>query len=120
MDVEKTVKLIGWVSLAIGAAEILSNRAVTRSLGLEDKRDLIKSYGVREIVSGIGILSTRHPTRWMWGRVAGDVADVATLAPALRHENPQRGWAMAALAAVVGIFALDVICAQKLEETDLG
>ena len=119
MDMEKTVKLIGWVSLAIGAAEILSNRRLSHSLGLEDKRDLLKSYGVREIVSGVGILSNRHPTRWMWGRVAGDVADMATLAPALRRDNPQRGWAIAALAAVLGIFALDVIYAQKLEETEV-
>lgn len=118
MDVEKTVKLIGWVSLAIGTAEILTNRRLSRSLGLEDKRDLLKSYGVREIVSGVGILSNRHPTKWMWGRVAGDVADIATLTPALHRSNPQRSWAIAALAAVVGIFALDVIYAQKLEERE--
>jgi len=118
MDLERTVKLIGWASLGLGLAEIVSNRAITRSLGLEDKRDLIKSYGVREIVSGVGILANRRPTTWMWGRVAGDVADVATLAPALRRDNPKRNCAIAALAGVLAIMALDVILAQKLDETD--
>ncbi len=118
MDIEKTVKLIGWASLAIGAAEILSNRKLSRTLGLTDKRDLLKSYGTREIASGVGILATRHPTKWMWGRVAGDVADLAALTPALRRDNPQRNWAIAALVGVLAVFALDVIYAQKLEDSE--
>lgn len=41
---------------------------------------LIRAYGVREIAKGVGILTSPNPTPWLWGRVAGDALDLATLA----------------------------------------
>jgi len=49
----------------------------------------------------------------MWGRVAGDALDIATLA-AQFEGNPRKGALMAALGAVAGATAMDVVTAQQL------
>jgi hypothetical protein len=46
--------------------------------------------------------------------VAGDGLDLATLATALEGRNPQKGNVGIAMAAVAGVTALDVYCAQTL------
>jgi hypothetical protein len=102
---------LGWFSIGLGLTEILAPRRLARSLGMEQQAGLICAYGVREIVKGIGILTQRDPTPWIWGRVAGDALDLATLASGLRHDNPRRENVTTALAAVAGVTALDLLCA---------
>lgn len=119
MDAEKTAKFLGWLSIGLGVAEIVSNRKITRKLGLEeDKHELVKSYGIREVANGVGLLTTHHPTRWMWTRVVGDVTDAVTLAPLLKEENPRRRWAAYALAGVLAIAVVDVLCARELTRAE--
>src|SRR5262249_43727830 len=55
----------------------------------------------------------RDAAPWLWARVAGDGLDLAMLAGATAGRNRGRGVALA-LAAVAGVTALDVICAQEL------
>lgn len=118
MDAERIAKLLGWFSIGLGVAEVVSNRAITRSLGLgEDKHELVKSFGIREIANGVGLLTTHHPTRWMWTRVIGDATDIAALTPTLQAENPRRRWAYYTLAGLLAITAVDVLCARQLART---
>lgn len=105
---------LGWFSIGLGLVELLAPRSLARSLGMERHTGLIRAYGMREIATGVGILSQRDPTPWIWGRVAGDVLDLATLAMALDSDNPERANAGLALAAVAGVTVLDVVCAQQL------
>lgn len=107
---------LGWFSIALGVAELVAPRAITRSLGLRGQEGLVQAYGVREIATGIGLLATRQPAPWLWGRVGGDVLDLATLAAAggSRRHREARGIAMAA---VLGITVLDVLCAATLSGT---
>lgn len=105
---------LGWFSIALGALELLAPRGLARGLGMPGQENLIRAYGAREIATGIGILSSRDRTPWIWGRIGGDALDIATLSTAMRDSNPQRGNALLALAAVAGVTALDVICAQAL------
>ena len=105
---------IGWFSIGLGLYEVLAPRHLGRTLGMEDKTALIQAYGVREIVKGVGILANRRPTNWMWGRVAGDFLDLATLAPGLDDDNPQRGNVALAMGAVAGVTLLDLLCARQL------
>ena len=70
---------LGWFSLALGATELLAPRTLTRWLGMKGSEPLLRAYGLREIGTGIGILTAREPAGWMWGRVAGDALDMATL-----------------------------------------
>jgi hypothetical protein len=105
---------LGWFSIGLGAAELMAPQQLARFLGMEEHTQLIRAYGAREIATGIGILSQEDPTPWMWGRVGGDALDLGTLALGLERDNPQRGNVGLAIAAVAGVMALDIVCAQRL------
>jgi hypothetical protein len=105
---------LGLFSIALGVVEVAAPRALARALGMKGQEGLIAGYGVREIATGIGILASKDPTPWIWGRVAGDGLDLATLATALEGSNPKKGNVGIAMAAVAGVTALDVYCAQTL------
>jgi hypothetical protein len=103
---------LGWFSIALGAAELAAPRALDRWLGIGDHETTTRLYGLREIGVGAGILLSRDPTPWLWARVAGDVLDLASLAPALDRHNPQRHIAATAAANVALITAIDAAAAM--------
>jgi len=70
---------------------------------------------VREVASGIGLLSQPRTPGWMWSRVAGDVMDLALLGSALNASATNRNRTVAATAAVLGVTALDVLYGQQLK-----
>ena len=47
---------LGWFSIGLGIAEVLAPGHLARFLGMEERTELIRAYGAREIMSGIGIL----------------------------------------------------------------
>ena len=108
---------VGWFSLALGLAEVVAPEKIAGELGLEDKKSLVRLYGFREIAKGVGILSNRKPAGWVWGRVAGDVLDLATLATGLRKDNPKRDNVLKTISAIVGVTVLDVVVARQLSES---
>jgi hypothetical protein len=105
---------LGWFSIALGIVEIAAPRAIARSLGMKGQEGLIATYGMREIATGVGILASKDPTPWIWGRVAGDALDLATLATGFEGRNRKKENIGIAMAAVAGVTALDVYCAQTL------
>ncbi len=110
---------LGWFSIGLGAAELLMPGALARALGLRGQENLVRSYGIREIGTGIGILRSQDPTGWIWGRVGGDVLDIATVAIGLR--GPRRGNAVLALVSLAGVTAVDAVCGGLLSgKTDLA
>lgn len=104
---------LGWMSIGLGIAELLGPHKLSHSLGHPSQDQLVKAYGLREIATGLGILTSRNPAPWIWGRVAGDALDLATLSPALKRDNPQRAVAMSAAAFVLGATAIDLLCAIR-------
>ncbi len=111
------VRGLGWFSVGLGAAELLAPGLVAKITGVSNSarnRRLLRSYGVRELAAGIGILSNPRPTGWLWGRVAGDALDLTSLAAAFG--NPLNGRIRVALStvSVIGVTALDVISARQL------
>ncbi|HEX7242439.1 MAG TPA: hypothetical protein VF263_19275 [Longimicrobiaceae bacterium] len=105
---------LGWFSIALGLAEVVAPEKIAGELGLEDRKELFRLYGFREIATGVGILANRQPAGWVWGRVAGDVLDLATLASGLGRDNPRRDNVLKAISAVVGVTVVDVVCARQL------
>jgi hypothetical protein len=105
---------LGWFSVALGAAELLFAPGFARALGMPAHRAwLIRAYGVRELVTGLGILGAkRDMTPWLWARVAGDGLDLGTLAAHAGGDNPRRVACGAAMAAVTGVALLDTAAAQ--------
>lgn len=105
---------LGWFSIGLGLAEILAPRALCRALGLQGREALIQAYGVREVATGAAILMSHDPTPWIWGRVAGDAVDLATLTTGFEGDNPRAGTLALATAAVVGVTLADIACVQGL------
>ena len=108
---------LGWFSIGLGLTEMLMPRMLTEQMGMEGKESLLRFYGAREMAAGIGILMSDNPGPWLWGRVAGDALDLATLATGLDEQNPRKGNVAIALAAVAGVTALDCISARALTNT---
>lgn len=106
---------LGWFSLGLGAVELLGAKSLARWMGLDKHEALIRAYGAREIATGIGLLTSRDPGPWMWGRVAGDALDLATLGTALSDRDAETDRVVFATAAVAGVTVIDVLCAQSLD-----
>lgn len=114
MDAMQTARTLGWLSLGVGLIEFVSNRTISRTLGLGNMGAFMRACAVREVASGIGLLAADRPSGWLWARVAGDAMDMLLLAPAVRPGNPQRHWAAAALAFVASVTAVDLLCARRM------
>jgi hypothetical protein len=117
---DKLATGLGIFSIALGAVELFAPRALCRALGFEGHEKLVQAYGAREVATGVAILASHDPTPWIWGRVAGDGLDLATLVTGLRGDNPQKSNVGLAIAAVTGVTALDVMCAQGLSNEQGG
>ncbi|HEX8089368.1 MAG TPA: SRPBCC family protein [Blastocatellia bacterium] len=112
---ERLATGLGWFSIGLGLAEVLAPKGMARLIGVsEDHPILFRVLGLREIASGIGILTQRRPAGWVWSRVAGDVMDLSLLGAALASDDSDKGRLAAATAAVVGVTALDVFDARQL------
>lgn len=117
---------LGFFSLALGLAELAMPRRVARAAEMGEMPDrpelpssqtLVRAYGLREVGVGAGLLTTADPEPWVWGRVAGDLLDIATVALAPRRRTlfgNSGGSRMGTLVALVAVTALDVYCAEAL------
>jgi uncharacterized membrane protein len=109
---------LGVFSVALGAAELLAPRGVSRAIGLKSSAattGVIQAMGLREIAAGAGLLSHPESKEWMAARVGGDVIDLAFLGYALvKSERPLR--TLLAAATVLGVGALDLLGTEKLAE----
>jgi hypothetical protein len=105
---------LGWFSIALGLAELLAPGKLTRSVGMTGSERIVSTYGTREIVNGIGLLTAKDPLPWVWGRVGGDALDLVTLSSGLTTANPRRDRLGGALLAIAAVTALDVATAQLL------
>lgn len=110
---------LGWFSIGLGLAEMLAPRLLGQKLGLDGNEQLIRAYGAREIATGLGLVTAKHRAPWLWGRLGGDVIDLATLGYGLLNSRShrQKENLQLALVAVAGITVLDLLCAQTLSTT---
>jgi uncharacterized membrane protein len=117
--VERRGRRLGWFSIGLGLAQIGAPHAVARLIGLKDSeetRNTMLAIGLREITSGIGILSRPRPAAWVWTRVGGDLMDLTLLGKALKSDEADRGRVAAATAAVLGVTVLDFLTGQQLSK----
>jgi uncharacterized membrane protein len=114
---ERLANGLGWFSIGLGVAEVVAPGKVAGLIGAPNRnrtRKVLRTYGFREIAAGVGILSNRRPAGWVWGRVGGDLMDLASLGSAMNSRGANRTRLMTATAAVLGVTALDVVCGQQL------
>ena len=112
---EPLATFLGLFSIGLGLWELAAPRSVARVTGARLHPQLIQAYGLREIMAGVGIMSDHQPRGWLWARVAGDALDLATLGAAYAEARSEedRQKVLASIAAVAGVTALDVLCAQE-------
>ncbi len=118
IDEHQLARGLGWFSIGLGLAELLAPRKVARLIGVRPHPTLMRLVGLREIASGIGILSRNRPATWLQARVVGDIMDLTLLSPALLLNPRRRGSVALATTAVAGVTALDVMCTQKLGKSN--
>jgi hypothetical protein len=114
---DRLARLLGWFSIGLGIAEMAAPGRIAKAVGLEGKETLLRAYGGREIAAGVGALSVDAGPA-MWGRVAGNLLDLGTLAVALKQneDEEKRRYAGYAIAAMVGVTLLDLYVASKLTQ----
>jgi len=104
---------LGWFSIGLGLAEVFASRSLSKLIGVRPPAWLVPTLGLREITSGIGILSQEQPTGWLWSRVAGDMMDLGLLGTAYFSDDSDEPNLEAAAAAVAGVTVLDLIAAVQ-------
>ena len=107
-----TNRSLGWFSVGLGMAELLAPKTVGRMIGVGNQSTVLRMCGVREIVSGVGLLSGRAPATFAMSRVVGDVMDLALLGAALRSRDANPTRLAAAATAVAGVAALDLYASK--------
>lgn len=118
---ERLAKGLGWFSIGLGLAEVGAPRAVARLAGVRENGStdsVMRALGVREIAHGLAILSDPSNARWVWTRVGGDIVDLSILGSAFTSDEADRGRLAVATAAVLGVAALDVLCAGRLRHEE--
>ena len=110
----RAARIMGWASFGLAAAFFAAPGRIARTFGLEGKENLIRAFGAQEVMAGMGALST-EATPAMWGRAAGDVVHIATVATGLQSEQAeQRRNAAIGVAALVGFLVVDSMIAARL------
>jgi uncharacterized membrane protein len=116
-DAERLARGLGWLSIGLGLAQITAPRGVARMIGVDDdeaNRNTMLAIGMRQLASGVGILTRDRPVGPVWTRVGGDVMDLVLLGRALRSDHTRRNRVAAATAAVVGLTVLDALTRHRL------
>ena len=104
---------LGLLSIGLGLVDTFARRSVARKTGLPNE-PLIALIGVREIVTGIGLLVSRDPMPWVWARVGGDALDLGALGMGVSGRNPERQGAIAGVFIVAALTVADVALAGRL------
>jgi uncharacterized membrane protein len=105
---------LGWFSIGLGVTQLLAPKALGRAIGVGDQSTVMRLCGMREIASGVGLLSGKAPAAFSTSRVIGDVMDLALLGVSLRSPQANPSRIAAAATAVASVAAVDMY-ASKLD-----
>ena len=118
---QRLTPALGWLSLGLGLPGLVMPGRFAQFIGLRDEDDLramMRIVGLRELAAGVGILSQQRPVGWVWLRVIGDLMDLAVLRRSLdTGRTARRDRTKLAKAAVLGVTALDLLCAVQLSRS---
>ncbi|SAL50011.1 hypothetical protein AWB64_05266 [Caballeronia sordidicola] len=116
VSAQSVARGLGWFSIALGMAELLAPRTVSRTAGLDANASVVRLYGFRELACGIGILTSAKVAPFLWARIGGDVLDIGTIiARSDSSSAADRNRTLGALVSVAGVTALDLYAARGLE-----
>jgi uncharacterized membrane protein len=101
---------LAYFSVGLGLAALALPRSVGRLTGIGARSPgLVRFIGARELTAGIGLLSAKDPTPWLWARVAGDAMDLLVLGgSAIKPSGDGHLRSLVSMAAVAGVAAADL------------
>lgn len=111
---DRLVQGLGWFSIGLGLAEVLAPRMVCRLIGVRPRAGLLRFLGLRELTSGVGLL-TQGKATWLKARVGGDAMDLGLLGLAVLDKDSEGGRLALASTAVAGVTAIDYLMSQECE-----
>lgn len=111
MNTQTAAKALGWLSIGLGVTELVAPGWLQKKVGLQGHERLMRVFGVRELLSGAGILGGAAKAG-LWSRVAGDAIDMAALAAAAKKRT-EEGGVGTALAMVAALTVLDALEANR-------
>src|SRR5438045_9703420 len=85
---DRLAKNLGYLSLALGAAELIAPRALCRATGLSGMEPLVRAYGAREVGTGVAVMASHDSAPCVWGGGSGGDAAIAA---GRRAEKRRRG-----------------------------
>jgi uncharacterized membrane protein len=102
---------LGWFSVFLGLLGIFAPRRTARTMGIRSRPLIFRLIGLRELASGLGILTDRQRAKsgWLWSRVGGDAVDLALIGMAFPKRGTHRDRLGIATGAVAGVTILDTI-----------
>lgn len=111
MNTRKVANGLGYFSIALGLTEIVAAKQLSKALGMSPT--LLRVFGVREILAGVGILGRARKGAGVWARIGGDALDVLALGNAMRSASTRSNAALATVL-VSPVVALDLLCGKEL------
>jgi uncharacterized membrane protein len=111
---------LGWFSVGLGLLQILAPRGLGRAMGVGHHPVIMRLCGVRELVSGVGLLSERSPAAFAWSRVAGDALNLVLLRSALRSPGSSKAKIAAAATLMASVTAIDIFASQQMTRSALA
>lgn len=112
---DRVARGLGYFSIALGVAELVAPAAICRAAGVRGLETVVRGYGAREIATGVAILGSHDPEPWIWTRVAGDLADIATVAVGAQRDDKSKARSASALAILAAVTLIDLACASGLQ-----
>ena len=108
---------LGVLGLGLGLAALSAPGALARVVGAPDdrrSRRLVRIVGLRELATGVGALAMPRSPAPLFGRLAGDVLDLALLGALLRSPGAARRRTAAAALSVAAVAVLGWFGARRL------
>jgi uncharacterized membrane protein len=109
----KLTRGLAWLSIGVGGAQLVAPGSWAQMAGLPDTRRsrlLIRTRGLREVVSGAAMLQSDRP-ELAWLRLAGDVIDLGLLASRWSSPRARGGRLAGAIVSTLGMAVVDSLAA---------
>lgn len=108
---------LGVLSLGLGLTEIAAPDTLARAIGIRPSSGTamaMRALGMRELVSGFGVLLAPRRALPLWARLVGDAIDLGVIGWAAKTQRTRTARLSAAFAAVMGVAALDLLAARRV------
>lgn len=111
---DRAATALGWFSIGLGVSQLIGAGQLLEMIGGK-RTGVARLYGIREIGTGIALLTASDPTPWVWARVGGDALDLGSLAGGFRTGTPRKGTRLLALLFVAATSTVDLACARRIQ-----